>query len=74
MFHDAHVTQLNQSAAVTQMEPSGNASTTAAPYVLSQEELQRILRRNYRGLVRIFNMESRKAVEVNLERVFSLHP
>ena len=74
MFYDAHITQLNQSARVTEMELPSNASTTAAPYVVTQEELQRILRRNYRALVRIFNMERRKAIEVSLGRVFSVHP
>jgi hypothetical protein len=74
MFHDAYITQLNQSAQVTKMELSSNASTTAAPFMLTQEELQRILRRNLRGLARIFNMESRKAVEVSLGRVCSVQP
>lgn len=55
--------QLNQSVPVTKMELSVNASTTAAPYIVTQEELQRIVRRNYKALVRIFNMESRRAIE-----------
>lgn len=55
--------QLNRSAPMAEMQLSVNASTTAAPYIVTQEELQRILRRNYRALVRIFNMESRKAIE-----------
>jgi hypothetical protein len=49
------------------MEMSGNATTTAAPPVLTREELLRIARRNLRGLVRLFNMESRQAIEVSLE-------
>jgi hypothetical protein len=49
------------------MELSNNATTTAAPYILTQEELLRILRRNLRGLARLFNVESRKAIEVSLE-------
>jgi len=74
MFHDAHITQLNQSAPVTAMALSSNVSTTAPPYTVTQEELQRIVRRNYRGIVRLFNMESRKAIEVRLQRVFRVHP
>jgi len=73
MFHDPHNTQLNQSAPVTDMELSGNASTTAAPFRLTQKELQRLVGRNYRALVRIFNMESRRAIEVSLDRDFSAH-
>jgi hypothetical protein len=69
MFHAAHITQLNQSAPVTEMELSNNATTTASPDIVTIEELQRILMRNLRGLVRIFNMESRKAIEVRLEMV-----
>jgi len=74
MFHDAHITQLNRSAPMAEMQLSVNASTTAAPYIVTQEELQRNLRRNYRALVRIFNMESRKAIEVSLKTVLSVHP
>jgi len=69
MFHDAHITQLNQSAPVTDMELSSNASTTVSPDIVTYEELQRVVMRNLRALVRIFNMESRKAIEVGLERV-----
>jgi hypothetical protein len=67
MFHVAHITQLNQSAPASVMELSDNATTTAAPYILTQEEFLRILRRNLRGLARLFNMESRKAIDVSLE-------
>jgi hypothetical protein len=67
MFHVTYIAQLNQSAPATSMELSNNATTTAAPYVLTQEELLRVLRRNLRGLARLFNMESRKAIEVSLE-------
>lgn len=61
--------QLNQSAPASVMELSDNATTTAAPYILTQEEFLRILRRNLRGLARLFNMESRKAIDASNNNV-----
>ena len=73
MFHVAHITQLNQSAPTIELELSSNATTTAAPYTLTQGEFLRILRRNLRGLARLFNMESRKAIEVSVEIIFGVY-
>ncbi|KAJ9597739.1 hypothetical protein L9F63_011347, partial [Diploptera punctata] len=44
-------------------QPEGNATTTEASFLLTQEEFFRLFRRNLRGLVRLFNMESRKAIQ-----------
>jgi hypothetical protein len=64
--------QLNYTAPASSMEVSENVTTTEAPYVITQQELLRIVRRNLRGLARIFNMESRKAIEVGLWTLLTL--
>jgi hypothetical protein len=58
--------QLNYTVPATSRELPENVTTTEAPYVLTQQELLRLLRRNFRGVVRLFNTESRKAIEVRL--------
>jgi hypothetical protein len=58
--------QLNYTAPASSRELPENVTTTETPYVITQQEFLRILRRNLRGLARVFNMESRKAIEVSL--------
>jgi hypothetical protein len=57
--------QLNYTAPASSKELPENVTTTEAPYVITQQEFLRILRRNLRGLARVFNKESRKAIEVS---------
>lgn len=58
--------QLNYTVPESSRELLENATTTKVPFVLTQQEFLRILRRNLRGLARLFNMESRRAIEVRL--------
>jgi hypothetical protein len=58
--------QLNYTVPESSRELPENVTATKAPYILTQPEFLRILRRNLRGLARLFNMESRKAIEVRL--------
>ncbi|KDR19837.1 uncharacterized protein LOC110829570 [Zootermopsis nevadensis] len=55
--------QLNYTVPESSRELLENATTTKVPFVLTQQEFLRILRRNLRGLARLFNMESRRAIE-----------
>lgn len=41
-----------------------NATTTAAPAKLKRSDLARIIRRNVKGLVRLFNLELQDALKV----------
>ncbi|CAL7936915.1 unnamed protein product [Xylocopa violacea] len=44
-------------ATTTNATETSSMTTTAAPYVLTRTELQRLIRRNVLGLVRLFNIE-----------------
>ncbi|ENN78771.1 hypothetical protein YQE_04758, partial [Dendroctonus ponderosae] len=48
--HNAPVTETTTSKDV-------NATTTMAPYKITRNEFNKIIRRNLRGLVRLFNIE-----------------
>lgn len=50
----------------TTVSPDPNATTTKAPYRISRNEFSRILRRNVKGLVRLFNLELDDALKVIL--------
>lgn len=43
-----------------------NVTTTEAPFVLTQSVLQGIIRRNVKGLVRLFNIEWKDALNVRI--------
>ncbi|KAJ4441167.1 hypothetical protein ANN_11018 [Periplaneta americana] len=54
----------NTTEAPSGREASDNDTpTSTTPFTITQNEFFRILRRNLRGLARVFNMESRKAIE-----------
>ncbi|XP_023719226.1 uncharacterized protein LOC111870866 [Cryptotermes secundus] len=61
--------QLNYTAPASSRELPENVTTTEAPFVITQQDFLRILRRNLRGLARVFNMESRKAIEASNNNV-----
>ncbi|XP_022908597.1 uncharacterized protein [Onthophagus taurus] len=45
--------------------PPTNGSTTEAPYMLTRSELNRILRRNLKGLLRLYNIELNDALKTS---------
>ncbi|PSN40075.1 hypothetical protein C0J52_18252 [Blattella germanica] len=49
-----------------ELPDNATETTTAASYLLTQDEVYRLFRRNIRGLARLFNQESRKAIQVAL--------
>lgn len=55
----------------TETTTSSPTSTTRAPYVLTRSTLQTIIRRNVLGLVRLFNIEWKDALNV---RSFDYYP
>ncbi|XP_044748687.1 uncharacterized protein LOC123309570 [Coccinella septempunctata] len=58
MLNDNFLPEGAAAATVVTTESSDpNATTTKAPYRISRNELGRILRRNVKGLVRLFNLE-----------------
>ncbi|KAJ3631480.1 hypothetical protein MTP99_012605 [Tenebrio molitor] len=50
---------------VTTVSSDPNATTTEAPFKLTRSEFNRILRRNLKGLVRLFNIELQDALKVS---------
>lgn len=42
-----------------------NATTTEAPYKITRKEFARIMRRNLKGIIRLFNLELRDALSVS---------
>ncbi|RZC40872.1 hypothetical protein BDFB_004533, partial [Asbolus verrucosus] len=59
---DSHLFQLTETTTVSS-DP--NVTTTQAPYRITRTEFNRILRRNLRGLVRLFNIELQDALQVS---------
>jgi len=49
---------------------SMTTSTTQAPFKLTPTNLQNLIRRNLRGLVRLFNIEWQDAMNVSLHSFF----
>ncbi|XP_044254580.1 uncharacterized protein LOC123005048 [Tribolium madens] len=49
----------------TTVSSDPNATTTEAPFKITRSEFNRILRRNLRGLVRLFNIELQDALKVS---------
>ncbi|XP_066154067.1 uncharacterized protein [Euwallacea fornicatus] len=57
---------LPEHAPVTEATTSSsdpNVTTTAAPYKITRSELNRIIRRNLKGLMRLFNIELQDALK-----------
>lgn len=46
-----------------------NVTTTAAPYKITRSEFNRIIQRNLKGLIRLFNIELQDALKVSLEKL-----
>lgn len=42
-----------------------NATTTEAPFKITRKEFSRIMRRNLKGIVRLFNLELKDALSVS---------
>ncbi|XP_019881045.1 uncharacterized protein LOC109608926 [Aethina tumida] len=53
----------NAPITTTTMSSDPNATTTEAPYKITRTEFNRIIRRNLRGLVRLFNIEFNEALQ-----------
>lgn len=52
----------NEARIETTTSSDPNATTTEAPYKITRTELNRIIRRNIKGLVRLYNIELRDAL------------
>ncbi|XP_045480290.1 uncharacterized protein LOC123684858 isoform X2 [Harmonia axyridis] len=64
MLNDNFAPEGAAAATVSTTESSDpNATTTKAPYRITRNEFSRILRRNVKGLVRLFNLELDEALK-----------
>ncbi|XP_076257446.1 uncharacterized protein LOC143194480 [Rhynchophorus ferrugineus] len=53
----------NQPKVETTTSSDPNVSTTAAPYKITRTEFNRIIRRNIKGIMRLFNIELQQALK-----------